>query len=100
MALKRIFLVLAIFGLVISGSSNCYAIIWSGNLLGNPGAEDGVLSPWTVVGPMYVTTSQAQSSGTVYPHSGDYFFSGAGAPAAIADLMQNVDVSAYAAMID
>jgi len=79
-----------------------YAINWGAlpNLLGNPGAETGDLTSWSAIGPWYATASQSQSTGTVYPHSGSYFFSAAQNPSQGATLTQIVDVSSYAALID
>ncbi|MBD3245983.1 MAG: PEP-CTERM sorting domain-containing protein [Candidatus Omnitrophica bacterium] len=78
-----------------------YAITWlTPNLVVNPGAETGDTSGWEVYGPAYATTSQSQSTGTVLPHSGDYFFSYAQNAASDAVLVQYADVSTFAGLID
>ena len=81
------------------------AITWSGNLLTNPGAESGNLSGWTTDHPTFVVASQflVETSGTVTPHSGQWFFNMAAGPATpytTAVLYQDVNVSGYAANID
>ena len=79
---------------------------WSNNLLINPGAETGLLNPWTYGSHVVVSQSQQETIGMVYPHSGDWFFSMHGADAGpigavvVDALYQDVDVSSYAVDID
>jgi len=82
------------------------ALIWSDNLLTNPGAETGVLAPWIDGSHTIVSQSQGEHTGPVYPHSGNWFFNMAGARAGsagqlvIETLYQDVDVRSYAPAID
>lgn len=82
------------------------ALIWSENLLTNPGAETGSMAPWITEPPVVVSQSRFETSGMVYPHSGDWFFDMAGASAspsgtiAIRELYQDIDLSSYATDID
>jgi hypothetical protein len=82
------------------------ALSWSDNLLINPGAETAAMAPWITETPVVVSQSRSETSGWVYPHSGDWFFNMAGAPAspsgtlAIRELYQDIDLSSYAADID
>jgi PEP-CTERM motif len=99
--MKKISLIICTIVMCFAASS-AYAIDWSTltNLLVNPGAETGDLTGWDVTGPWYATTSQVQTTGTVTPYAGDYFFSSAQSPASLTFLDQTVDVSGYSAMID
>lgn len=82
------------------------ALSWSDNLLTNPGGETGAMAPWIAETPVVVSQSRFETSGYVYPNSGDWFFDMAGAQAspsgtvAIRKLYQDVDISSYAADID
>ncbi len=78
----------------------------SGNMLSNPGAETGSLANWSTDDLLVVVASksQSESSGWVYPHSGDWFFNMCGQAVGIAVservLYQNIDMSGYASDID
>ena len=82
------------------------ALSWSNNLLINPGAETGQLDPWTYGSHVVVSQSEEETTGWVYPHSGDWFFNMHGTKAGVlgslvADaIYQDVDVSSYAVDID
>jgi len=84
------------------------ALTWTENLLSNPGAETGGLGHWVTDDPEIVVASQLQSesSGTVYPHSGDWFFNMAGAspaPSGVVTsrvLYQDLDVNSYSSEAD
>ncbi|MFC6634185.1 metallophosphoesterase family protein [Microbulbifer taiwanensis] len=72
----------------------------SDNLLANPGAEQGT-DHWQVLSGYLESLASGECNG-VSPHSGSRYFA-VGAlcdEAAVAEAMQNVDVSAYAAAID
>lgn len=47
----------------------------SGNLLDNPGAEDGDMTGWTSSSGVAAKTTQPESTGYVEEYAGDYFFS-------------------------
>ena len=70
------------------------------NLLFNPGAETGDTSGWAHSDFFVTTSSQSQSSGTVYPYSGDYFFSMAPDGSLYEYGSQIIDVSLYSEIID
>lgn len=94
---------LLIFSTPVPGLS---ALSWTGNLLTNPGAEDGTMEGCTAEVPVVVSRSQKETSGWVYPHSSEWFFNmggGRAAPSgtvATRTLYQDVDISTYAAHID
>jgi len=69
-------------GVVVIGRLFCGSV-WAGpSLLANGDAETGDLTAWLVSDPQIgAVASQTQSTGTVFPHEGDYFFSFALAPA-------------------
>jgi len=50
------------------------AATWTGNLLENPSAETGDMTPWTHSDYVGAVTEQPESCGMVLPNSGDYFF--------------------------
>ena len=97
-------LVAAVF--IAIGGPRAWATPWSGNLLTNPGAENGDLTGWTTDDATTVRAIQSltQSTGTVYPHSGDWFFDftgrSLGVGAATLALWQDADIAAYATDID
>ncbi len=76
------------------------------NMLSNPGAETGSLANWSTDDPLVVVASQSQkeTSGWVYPHSGDWFFNmcGQAVGSAITErvLYQDTNMSGYASDID
>src|SRR3972149_4174951 len=82
------------------------ALSWSDNLLTNPGAETGDLAPWIDGSHTIVSQSQGEHTGTVYPHSGDWFFNmavaraGSAGELVIETLYQDVDVHSYTPAID
>jgi len=67
----------------------------TGNLLENPGAEDGVLAPWDSYGNIEVLSSIVESCGQVNPNSGSRFF-GMGLDGQIATswISQTIDLTA------
>jgi len=87
-------------------TSPAISLAWSGNMLSNPGAETGNLVSWTTDDILAVVASKSQkeSSGWVYPHSGDWFFNmcGQAVGSAITErvLYQDIDMSSYASDID
>jgi len=91
---------------MVAGGQPAWATSWSGNLLTNPGAESGDLTGWTTDDATAVRAiqSRGQSTGTVYPHSGDWFFDftgrSLGVGAATLALWQDADIAAYATDID
>ncbi|MDD5069900.1 MAG: PEP-CTERM sorting domain-containing protein [Candidatus Omnitrophica bacterium] len=100
--MKKVFFTFAIMLFVSMSGQVASAIDWSllPNLVQNPGGESGDTSSWSVTGPWYATSSQAQSTGTVNPHSGQYFFSSANSPSASAVMTQDVDISSFASIVD
>ena len=83
---------------------------WSGNLLINPGAELGNLNGWIIdpcsPSPIMASQSLLQTTGTVYPHTGDWFINMAGASVGDSGIVrrrlltQTVDLSTWAVDID
>jgi hypothetical protein len=98
--------VISVLIVLLAPASGFSALSWSDNLLTNPGAETGAIAPWITSTPVVVSQSRSETSGMVYPHSGDWFFNMADASAspsgtiAIRELYQDVDLSSYAADID
>ena len=80
-------------------SKTCLAEV-SFNLLTNPDAETGDLTGWTHTDNFYVTSSENQTSGTVTPHEGSYFFSLAKTNSTYEKASQDIDVSNFSDVID
>ena len=83
------------------------SIVWTSNLVINPGAEGGDLTAWNADNPWVVTSQeQAEASGTVTPYSGDWFFNMAASSAGptgtvvTSTLEQSIDISSYGSDID
>ena len=73
----------------------------TGNLLQNPGAEAGDMTPWTHSAKVAALTSQAESCGTVLPNSDSYFFSMATGPSAGPEWMeQTIDLTGLGGIPD
>jgi hypothetical protein len=61
----------------------------------NGGAETGDLTGWSATGPQVAAvTEQEQSTGTVYPHEGSYFFTYAQVPGQAAAMLQSGTLAA------
>jgi len=81
-------------------------IVWSGNLLTNPGAETGDLTGWSTNDAVIVIASQFQdqTTGRVEQYSGEWFFNmcGASAGSGVTSRMlyQAIDLSSYGSDID
>lgn len=75
-----------------------YAMTWVDLLVINAGAEAGNTSGWAITGNMTALNSIVQSTSTVNPHSGNWFFaSGLGT---VSTMTQTFDVSGFASGID
>ena len=98
---KILFFISSIVLITYITSPVCY-----GNMLSNPGAETGSLANWATDDPLVVVASksQSESSGWVYPNSGEWFFNmcgqAVGSPITERVLYQDIDVSSYASDID
>lgn len=83
-------------------------LMWSDNLLKNPGAETGSLEYWSTDDPVLVVADQTMLAGeeVVFPNTGEWLFHMAGGFAgpvfvpASRILVQEVDISDYSAAID
>lgn len=107
--MKKIVVFLLCFGFIIALSTcPAEAVIWSGNLLTNPGAETGDLTGWSTDDANVVAASQflVQTTGTVEEHSGDWFFNMADGSVGNSGIVRNrmlsqgIDLSGYATEID
>lgn len=105
--MTRVLIASALIGLCFHVPTGL-ALSWTDNLLSNPGAEAGTLASWVTDDPQIVVASQSQSesSGVVYPNSGDWFFNmapAAAAPSGVVTsrvLYQDIDVTGYVSDID
>jgi hypothetical protein len=106
--MKKFYWLSFLVTLVWLASPSMATIVWTGNLLTNPGAESGDLTGWTTDDAVVVVASQYQdqTTGRVEEHSGDWFFNMCGA--SVGDggvvksrlLSQSIDLTGYAAGID
>ena len=66
-----------------------------GNILNNPGAETGNMSGWVISGPVRAIGSRVESTGTVLPRNGDYFFDMTESAGSYAEMSQELSVAGY-----
>ena len=66
-----------------------------GNILNNPGAETGDMSGWIFTDPVRAIDLRNESTGDVFPRSGDYFFDMTASPAGYAEMSQELSVAGY-----
>jgi hypothetical protein len=97
--MRKLLLMLCIMIFTV-GTSDIFALTSTGNLLRNGDAETGTTAEWTHSDDFMAVSSQSQTTGTVFPHSGDFFFDMAYMPSSYQYAYQDIDVSAYSMHID
>ncbi|MHC4751884.1 MAG: hypothetical protein ACYTFW_18670, partial [Planctomycetota bacterium] len=92
MITKKITIIFITFLVVTS----VQAAITTGNLLTNPGANEGDITGWTTTGNVEAVKSIYETTGLVRELSGDYFFTmGLGRKLGPSSMSQRIDLSAF-----